>query len=102
MRVGVPKETAPGERRVALVPDAVGRLTEAGFDVLEAIATARRLGAVVSAFDTRPVVKEQVESLGASFLELGVRGEETEGGYARELSEEEQRRQQEELEERMP
>src|SRR5919204_6626476 len=34
MRVGVPKETAPGERRVALVPDAVGRLTEAGFDVL--------------------------------------------------------------------
>jgi NAD(P) transhydrogenase subunit alpha len=74
----------------------------AGVAGLQAIATARRLGAVVSAFDVRPVVKEQVESLGASFLELGVRAEETEGGYARELSEEEQRRQQEELERRIP
>lgn len=73
----------------------------AGVAGLQAIATARRLGAVVSAFDVRPVVKEQVESLGATFLELGVRGEETEGGYARELSEEEQQRQQEELEARM-
>jgi H+-translocating NAD(P) transhydrogenase subunit alpha len=70
----------------------------AGVAGLQAIATARRLGAVVSGFDVRPVVKEQVESLGASFLELGVVGEETEGGYARELTEEEQRRQQEELE----
>jgi NAD(P) transhydrogenase subunit alpha len=70
----------------------------AGVAGLQAIATARRLGAVVSGFDVRPVVKEQVESLGATFLELGVVGEETEGGYARELSEEEQRRQQEELE----
>jgi proton-translocating NAD(P)+ transhydrogenase subunit alpha len=74
----------------------------AGVAGLQAIATARRLGAVVSGFDVRPVVKEQVESLGATFLELGVRGEETEGGYAQELSEEEQRRQEEELEERMP
>ncbi len=74
----------------------------AGVAGLQAIATARRLGAVVSAFDVRPVVKEQVESLGATFLELGVRGEETEGGYARELSEEEQRQQQRELEEKMP
>ena len=49
----------------------------------------------------RPVVKEQVESLGAAFLDLGVVGEETEGGYARELSEDEQRRQQEELEKRI-
>jgi NAD(P) transhydrogenase subunit alpha len=73
----------------------------AGVAGLQAIATARRLGAVVSGFDVRPVVKEQVESLGASFLELGVVGEETEGGYARELSEEEQRRQQEELEARI-
>jgi proton-translocating NAD(P)+ transhydrogenase subunit alpha len=73
----------------------------AGVAGLQAIATARRLGAVVTAFDTRPVVKEQVESLGATFLELGVTGEETEGGYARELSEEEQRRQQEELESRI-
>jgi H+-translocating NAD(P) transhydrogenase subunit alpha len=73
----------------------------AGVAGLQAIATARRLCAVVSGFDVRPVVKEQVESLGATFLELGVVGEETEGGYARELSEEEQRRQQEELEARI-
>jgi NAD(P) transhydrogenase subunit alpha len=73
----------------------------AGVAGLQAIATARRLGAVVSGFDVRPVVKEQVESLGATFLELGVVGEETEGGYARELTEEEQRRQQEELEARI-
>ena len=64
----------------------------AGVAGLQAIATARRLGAVVTAFDVRPVVQEQVESLGAKFLDLGIRGEETEGGYARELSEEEQRR----------
>jgi H+-translocating NAD(P) transhydrogenase subunit alpha len=69
----------------------------AGVAGLQAIATARRLGAVVSGFDVRPVVKEQVESLGASFLELGVVGEETAGGYARELTGEEQRRQQEAL-----
>jgi H+-translocating NAD(P) transhydrogenase subunit alpha len=73
----------------------------AGVAGLQAIATARRLGAVVSGFDVRPVVKEQVESLGATFLELGVVGEETEAGYARELTEEEQRRQQEELETRI-
>ncbi|HWH54685.1 MAG TPA: Re/Si-specific NAD(P)(+) transhydrogenase subunit alpha [Gaiellaceae bacterium] len=74
----------------------------AGVAGLQAIATSRRLGAVVSGFDVRPVVKEQVESLGATFLELGVTGEETAGGYARELTEEEQRRQQEELETRLP
>jgi proton-translocating NAD(P)+ transhydrogenase subunit alpha len=74
----------------------------AGVAGLQAIATARRLGAVVSAFDVRPVVQEQVESLGASFLDLGIRGEETEGGYARELSSEEQARQQAALEERIP
>jgi H+-translocating NAD(P) transhydrogenase subunit alpha len=74
----------------------------AGVAGLQAIATARRLGAVVSGFDVRPVVKEQVESLGASFLDLGIHGEETEGGYARELSEEEQRAQQAALEERLP
>ena len=73
----------------------------AGVAGLQAIATARRLGAVVSGFDVRPAVKEQVESLGAAFLELGVIGEETEGGYARELTEEEQRRQQEALEARI-
>ncbi len=74
----------------------------AGVAGLQAIATSRRLGAVVSGFDVRPIVREQVESLGATFLDLGVIGEETAGGYARELSEEEQRRQQEALEARLP
>jgi NAD(P) transhydrogenase subunit alpha len=74
----------------------------AGVAGLQAIATARRLGAVVAGFDVRPVVREQVESLGATFLDLGIVGEETAGGYARELTEDEQRRQQEALEERIP
>src|SRR6266480_2577663 len=74
----------------------------AGVAGLQAIATARRLGAVVAGFDVRPAVKEQVESLGASFLDLGVSGEETAGGYARELTPEEQQRQQEALEARVP
>jgi NAD(P) transhydrogenase subunit alpha len=74
----------------------------AGVAGLQAIATARRLGAVVSGFDVRPVVREQVESLGARFLELGVVGEETSGGYARELTPEEQGRQQDELAQRIP
>jgi H+-translocating NAD(P) transhydrogenase subunit alpha len=74
----------------------------AGVAGLQAIATSHRLGAVVSGFDVRPVVKEQVESLGASFLDLGIVGEETEAGYARELTPEEQTRQQEELEKRIP
>ncbi len=74
----------------------------AGVAGLQAIATARRLGAVVTGFDVRPVVREQIESLGASWLDLGVVGEETAGGYAQELSEEQQRRQQEELEQRLP
>ncbi len=65
----------------------------AGVAGLQAIATARRLGAVVEAFDTRPVVKEQVQSLGARFLEvdLGESGEGA-GGYAKELSEEAHRK----------
>ncbi len=74
----------------------------AGVAGLQAIATARRLGAVVSGFDVRPAVREQVESLGAAFLDLGVTGTETEGGYAAELSPEEQARQQAALEERIP
>ena len=74
----------------------------AGVAGLQAIATARRLGAVVSGFDVRPVVKEQVESLGATFLDLGVDGEETEGGYARELTPRSSSAQQQaELEERI-
>ena len=67
----------------------------AGVAGLQAIATARRLGAVVSAFDVRPVVKEQVESLGASFLELDVEGAEGTGGYAVALSEDQHEREQE-------
>jgi proton-translocating NAD(P)+ transhydrogenase subunit alpha len=74
----------------------------AGVAGLQAIATARRLGAVVAGFDVRPVVKEQVESLGATFLELGVRAKETAGGYAQELTAEEQQRQQDELADRIP
>jgi H+-translocating NAD(P) transhydrogenase subunit alpha len=74
----------------------------AGVAGLQAIATSRRLGAQTYGFDVRPVVREQVESLGATFLDLGIVGEETEGGYARELTEDEQRRQQTELERRLP
>jgi NAD(P) transhydrogenase subunit alpha len=74
----------------------------AGVAGLQAIATARRLGAVVSAFDVRSAVKEQVESLGATFLDLGVRAEETAGGYATELTPEQQAEQQRALEERIP
>lgn len=63
----------------------------AGVAGLQAIATARRLGAIVEAFDVRPVVKEQVESLGAKFVDIPLADEdknaETKGGYAKELSE---------------
>src|SRR5919201_762639 len=134
MRIGVPRETAAGERRVALVPELVAKLTGGGFEVLlergageaasfpdaayeeagaqlvaewaesdavvkvqkpseqeasrlrdgqvlvlgagvaglQAVATARRLGSVVTGFDVRPVVREQIERLGASWLDLGV------------------------------
>ena len=74
----------------------------AGVAGLQAIATARRLGAVVAGFDVRPAVREQVESLGATFLDLGIIGEETAGGYARELTQEEQQLQRERLAERIP
>ena len=64
----------------------------AGVAGLQAIATAKRLGAVIEAFDVRPAVKEQVESLGAKFVEVPLseeekRAAETAGGYAREMSE---------------
>jgi NAD(P) transhydrogenase subunit alpha len=67
----------------------------AGVAGLQAIATAKRLGAKVEAFDIRPAVKEQVESLGATFVEVPDLDEEseTEGGYAKELAEDEQERQ---------
>ena len=69
----------------------------AGVAGLQAIATARRLGAQVQAFDVRSAVKEQIESLGARFVELdmGLEDAETAGGYARPLTEEEQQRQRE-------
>ncbi len=69
----------------------------AGVAGLQAIATARRIGAVVEAFDTRPVVKEQVKSLGATFVELDVHGTEAQdaGGYATELNEDHIRREKE-------
>lgn len=62
----------------------------AGVAGLQAIATARRLGAVVSSYDIRPAVKEQVESLGAKFIELDVKAEgaEDKGGYAKAMGEE--------------
>jgi NAD(P) transhydrogenase subunit alpha len=70
----------------------------AGVAGLQAIATAKRLGAVVEAFDVRPVAKEQVESLGAKFVEVPLSEEEkaqaeTAGGYAREMSDDYKRRQ---------
>jgi NAD(P) transhydrogenase subunit alpha len=68
----------------------------AGVAGLQAIATARRLGAVVQGFDVRSAVKEQVESLGAKFLEFDLGGDlEGAGGYAKELTSEQQARQQE-------
>jgi NAD(P) transhydrogenase subunit alpha len=84
------------------IPPAKVLVLGAGVAGLQAIATARRLGAVVSGFDVRPAVREQVESLGATFLDLGVQGEETEGGYARELTPEQQAAQQAELQGRIP
>jgi NAD(P) transhydrogenase subunit alpha len=67
---------------------------------LQAIATARRLGAVVEAYDVRSATREQVKSLGAKFIETGVSAE-GQGGYARELTAEEQAKQQEVLEARI-
>jgi NAD(P) transhydrogenase subunit alpha len=64
----------------------------AGVAGLQAIATARRLGAVVSGFDVRPVVKEQVQSLGATFVEVPAVAAEGTGGYAKELGASEQER----------
>ena len=75
---------------------AKGFILGAGVAGLQAIATARRLGAVMQAFDVRPIVKEQVESLGATFVGLPQEEEaEDAGGYARELAEESQLRERE-------
>jgi len=67
----------------------------AGVAGLQAIATARRLGAIVQAFDVRPAVKEQVESLGAKFVGVAIEEAAAATGYAKELSEEHQRKERE-------
>ena len=72
----------------------------AGVAGLQAIATAKRLGAIVEAYDIRPAAREQVESLGARMIDTGVSAE-GEGGYARELTEEEKQRQAEVLAKRI-
>jgi H+-translocating NAD(P) transhydrogenase subunit alpha len=72
----------------------------AGVAGLQAIATARRLGAVVEAYDVRGATREQVKSLGAKFVETGVSAEGS-GGYARELTQEEKAKQQEVLDSRI-
>lgn len=68
------------------IPPARLLVLGAGVAGLQAIATARRLGAIVEAYDVRPAVQEEVESLGAKFLKLALETQEGEGGYAREQS----------------
>ncbi len=78
------------------IPPARVLVLGAGVAGLQAIATARRLGAIVSAFDVRAAAKEQVESLGATFIEVdaaAAREAETAGGYAKEMTEDYRRRQ---------
>jgi len=107
--------TIAGYRAVLLAADAVPKMfpmmmtaagtispvrafiVGAGVAGLQAIATARRLGAVVEAYDVRPVVKEQVQSLGATFVEIMPEAGEAEdkGGYAKEMDEEFYRKQRE-------
>src|ERR671926_192670 len=80
------------------IPPAKVLVLGAGVAGLQAIATARRLGAVVTGYDVRSAVAEQVQSLGATFLHLEAgKGAEGEGGYARELTDEEKAAQQREL-----
>ena len=77
------------------IPPSKALIMGAGVAGLQAIATCRKLGAVVEAYDVRPAVKEQVESLGASFVEVPLEEDntETKGGYAKELSKDAQERQ---------
>jgi NAD(P) transhydrogenase subunit alpha len=92
------------KRAVPMMMTAAGTVAPARFLVLgagvaglQAIATAKRLGGVVFAFDVRPAVKEQVESLGGKFVEVdadAAKDAETAGGYAKEMSEEYKRKQQ--------
>jgi NAD(P) transhydrogenase subunit alpha len=87
--------TAAGTIRPALV-----LVVGAGVAGLQAIATARRLGAVVEAYDVRSATREQVKSLGAKFVETGVSADGA-GGYARELTAEEKQKQQDVLDQRI-
>lgn len=91
------------KRGVPMMMTAAGTVAPARFLILgagvaglQAIATAKRLGGVVHAFDVRPAVKEQVESLGGKFVEVdpeATKDAETKGGYAKEMSEEYKRKQ---------
>lgn len=85
------------------VPPATVLILGAGVAGLQAIATARRLGAKVEAFDPRPAVKEQVKSLGAGFVDMELPEDvETKGGYAKELSTEFLKKEQETIAARLP
>jgi len=94
-------------RAVPMMMTAAGTIAPARFLILgagvaglQAIATAKRLGGVVYAFDVRPVVKEQVESLGGKFVEVdpeAVKDAETKGGYAKEMGEDYKRKQAEKI-----
>ena len=80
------------------IPPARVFIVGAGVAGLQAIATARRLGAVVSAFDVRTAVQEEIRSLGAKFVDISMQSKaEGQGGYARQLTEEEVRRQREQM-----
>jgi len=84
------------------IPPAKVMILGAGVAGLQAIATARRLGAVVSGYDVRAVVKEQVQSLGAKFLEFDLGADaQASGGYAKELTPEQQARQRAWMEEQI-
>lgn len=85
------------------IPPATALILGAGVAGLQAIATAKRLGAKVEAFDPRPAVKEQVKSLGANFIEMEITEQvETTGGYAKEQSEEFLRKEREVIAARLP
>lgn len=98
------------KRAVPMMMTAAGMISPAqvlvlgaGVAGLQAIATAKRLGAVVTAFDVRPAVKEQVESLGAKFLEIEqIKQTETTGGYAKELDEQSKKNQEKALADILP
>src|SRR5712671_236354 len=96
--VAVPKFFPMLMTAAGTIPPAKVLILGAGVAGLQAIATARRLGAVVEAFDVRKAVKEQVQSLGAKFVEVeGLADAQTQGGYAKEITEDEKQKQAEVL-----